>query len=710
MSSNDLIVGETLYFSGYVYSETTGKLSSLSSLLYIDLLDENSKSVARTQISLEDGHGSGKLYIPTEFETGNYHVVAYTRWMKNFGDLFHKRITIINPYKTYYPVSNNSKQPKIDFFAEGGHLVSDVKNKVIIRASDHVDNGKVIRGRVIDKSGNTIAQVETDSSGCFGFTFIPKRNESYQLLSESKSGFRFNDMPGTCDECARLLVEKKASNYIIDVKSNIKKDAQYELLICHKQDTIKRFLAGSNSETLIAKNDLPKGLITVHLILNDVEYCNRIFWNGNLDFGVSKGDVKSYTQLENVSTTVFVDKPANVSISVSKVYTSTNSEINIISYEELDAQLETPVTRILGNSPSDQVLDNLLICSKLQPTKPLPKTVTLLPEYRYGIVQGNLLNVEDDRPISNEVIGVSLLGINDNISFTQTDSMGRFILMYDYNIPHSLGSITTINEMAGSNKIVLENPFYDKYPQFTNTIIQLDSSKVHQIVKRSIANQVQNAYYLSDSTKNTQDKYEVLSGSRSYVLSNYTRFQTIRDTFIEIIPEVGVSKNEQKFDFRMRMEGVDFNDKQTAPTLLLLDGIFVSAKDILELSPYTVERIDVLNRRYYFGGIFFNGVISVHTFKKDASKNISNGEQVRFTETQNGSFFGFKVNQTLDRIPHYEYLLLWQPNVEHTGGELKINFTTSEVTGLFQIKVEGIDVNGVPVSKTKYFYVEPVKN
>jgi hypothetical protein len=67
---------------------------------YVELIGENSKPVYQTKIALKNGIGYGDFFIPATLPTGNYRVVAYTKWMKNFppSEFFHAVITIVNPF------------------------------------------------------------------------------------------------------------------------------------------------------------------------------------------------------------------------------------------------------------------------------------------------------------------------------------------------------------------------------------------------------------------------------------------------------------------------------------------------------------------------------------------------------------------------------------------------------------------------------------
>ena len=60
----------------------------------------------------------------------------------------------------------------------------------------------------------------------------------------------------------------------------------------------------------------------------------------------------------------------------------------------------------------------------------------------------------------------------------------------------------------------------------------------------------------------------------------------------------------------------------------------------------------------------------------------------------------------MSHIPDYRYQLLWKPDLNLNEGEMSIEFFTSDITGDFEISLEGYTNNGIPVSLRKFITVE----
>lgn len=92
------LVGETLSFSAFC-SDSRGGLSTRSDIAYVELIGENGKPLTQIKIKLTNGRGDGYFFFGTNVSSGNYSIIAYTKWMRNFDhhNFFHTTLAVINP-------------------------------------------------------------------------------------------------------------------------------------------------------------------------------------------------------------------------------------------------------------------------------------------------------------------------------------------------------------------------------------------------------------------------------------------------------------------------------------------------------------------------------------------------------------------------------------------------------------------------------------
>ena len=100
LNSTFFVAGETLFFQVYCFEGSTlSKLSGVSSLAYVELIGVDQKPVAQMKVTMKNGMGSGDYFFPGNMASGNYTLIAYTKWMRNFpSDRFYStNITLVNP-------------------------------------------------------------------------------------------------------------------------------------------------------------------------------------------------------------------------------------------------------------------------------------------------------------------------------------------------------------------------------------------------------------------------------------------------------------------------------------------------------------------------------------------------------------------------------------------------------------------------------------
>lgn len=703
VSGSDLLVGETLYYSPYVFSSQTGKLSDLSRILYVELLKSNGEPVYQTKLLLENGKGQGQYFIPSDLETGVYHLVAYTRWMKNFDDFSEQSLAIINPYVSQDFIKALETDVEVAFYPEGGTFLEGIKNRLVLQTTNSYGQGLEVKGKIVSKSGDLSIDVSTDTFGYFEFDFTPQPDESYQFILETKDQFKFFELPKASANGVGLKIVDASGFYKFDVRGNESNHSTLGTLIISGRGGIaKQQTAAINSSISLQKRELPEGLLEASIRVEDSILTSRLFWNGPRH-KIEVADLGHFNKLSEVEVAFEIPDSSQVSVSVERVSSPKQMTKSQSILPWMDKIRPQWTDEFVAQASREQ-WDRVLIASFGRKKQDLD-SVKYLPEYRSGLVQGvirdSLGTAHPDVPV-----GLAVAGSSRQFQATKTDEKGQFVLPYHPKNPLEINSLSVIGDQHSWN-IDVAPEYYLSYEPFNDAPIVFDSIMVQAIIKRSIRNQLNNAYSDTTQAENWPNRPEQFYGMKTYLLDDYTRFSTMRDTFIELIIEVGVSKNESDFGMKMRSEESRNRFFSDDPTLLLLDGGFVSSKDLLNLSPYVVERIEVLNKRYYFGEIIFDGVISVVTFKGDRGEVATVGQDLKIAPVQLAERTGATVPASPDtKRPYFQDLLYWQPASQYLGEQLSLKFNTSETTGLFQIRMEGVAPSGEQISRMAYFEVK----
>lgn len=407
-----------------------------------------------------------------------------------------------------------------------------------------------------------------------------------------------------------------------------------------------------------------------------------------------------------------------------------NEDVNSIQYSNLELNKKQYSTRDLvtlkvksnsdlnskgSYSISIRKIDSLYTLQKSKKNKRntseiYKNDITHFPELRGEILEGSITS-KTNSPIDNKTISLSISGKINSFKISKTNTQGKFI--FNLETPNSNPNITiqvldpekenySIQIVEPKNNIA-ELIVFDNQFNISNTLKKT-------IEERSIANQIQNSYYeqKKDSvqvTKTLISFYE--PNEKKYNLDDYTRFPTLKETIIEIIP--GLRFEKKNDNYSLHLKDNDTNSELKNPSLVLVDGLLI--QDINELFIAKSENfhtISLVNGSYYYGSKLFNGLISFKTKNyeyetKQKVEFILKPNILRPLSYKMYNYPNYSDNPKLDRIPDYRYQLYWNPKF---AIEKTLDFYTSDITGFFEISINGITEAGKQVSIKETFQVK----
>lgn len=700
INSAELVVGETLLFSAYVRSSLTGKVSSLSRILYVELLDATGKSVWQSKILLDNGRGAGDLFLSSLLNTGNYHLVAYTQWMKNFNDFYEQEIIIYNPFEYYKPNSSGKGEPTVEIYPESGFFHADRENQLVLKAAYGNGTPFQTKGRIVNAEGDNLQNFETDKYGLASFKFNPVGGQDYRIIAESETGdFLFFDLPSACTDCTLLTVQPRKNDFLVQLK---KGTLPAWLEVVDGQNRYFSRTIEDNESFTVLRNKLPNGYAQVKLWSADRSslISTHNILNKSLSAQPVSG-IKTFPTRTRLEESFAIDKGATVSVSVSKQYENNLSTYDL-AYDHGTAQF---LKHSMRSGAGDVDLINQLLVINKPDVKPLAADFEprYLAEYRSDQLHGKLTSETGTR---NRIVAASVM--NGQLELARPDSEGNITLSLH---PEKEGTEVLAKLMGDYQDVTLEweSEFYESYPDFSNTPINLDSSKVATLAERSVKNQVQNVYYAfnPDSLISSKLPFEnQFLPVKTYRLNDFTRFPTMRDTFIEYVEEVAVNKNESNFNLRVRLWDSAEDHPSDTTELILIDGVPFSSKEALEISPYGINAIHIIPYHYYLGEVTLKGILMLETLEKDLSGLNYKQYNINYVGVQGTKKYRKADHTDPCKEPDFRDQLLWIPEMEVSGGQLDFDFFTSDIPGTYQVRVEGVTASGDPISIKKSFIVE----
>jgi len=199
-------LGETIWFKGYVVRSDHQSLTTLSKVLYVELLNAEGHLLDTRKLKIENGQCHGDFRLNPAQYGGYYEVRAYTRYMLNFadGNLFSRVFPVYDKpkkegeYKTTIterapsqrieqkrPVYKQDHKLELTFFPEGGSLINGLRSKVAFRATTGEGEDVALNCTLYKNRKDSISSFSTIHQGMGNFEFRPDTSK-YTVVTNWK--------------------------------------------------------------------------------------------------------------------------------------------------------------------------------------------------------------------------------------------------------------------------------------------------------------------------------------------------------------------------------------------------------------------------------------------------------------------------------------------------------------------------------------------
>jgi len=702
---------------------------TISTICYVEILDDQNQPVIQEKINMSNGMGNGSIAIPNNLPTGNYTIRAYTNWMKNFDAqyFFSKPIKLIN---TQIPIKNNeptNKSNTLSMFPESGSLISGITNKLGVKWTKENGKGLSSSGWLIADSKDTLTTFVTSDDGIGSLIFTPKLGQQYTIKTKSSNGVEATKaITGIQEKGFHLSVteDKIKAQVQIEVFNNTNENENAYLLI-HTRGVLKKaFTLNKSISNLVINNaELGDGINTITIFdHNKKPVSERLVFkyasNANL--------IQAYTEVNQLRAREKVNlklqginnelnDQLNLSMSVYKLDSLQGiDETNIQNYVWLQSDLTEKVEQPLKYFDTTRLtrfieMDNLMLTNgwrKFNWEQVLSNEAPLfhyLPEIAGNIIIGKL----DKGNNKNNEITASISYPSKYTQYKGTSINQNGVGLFEFKKIYNDGQIILqVDSPYHKSKLLLESPFYSdrnlKNTSLLNEKInKLDLNNNYRDI------QVQNYY----NQKLTNQFSPIIADStafygkadRVYLLDNYSRFATLEEVIREYVTPITLTKSDGKFKLSVYDEATKqfFKEKP----LLLLDGVIINdINKFLTYDPLKIRKLEVISRLYFDGNNKYNGIINFTTYdgKVDGYELDPNSIVLDYKGLQANRIFAAPVydtqNQIENRLPDFRHLLNWTPSINIKGNEAKqISFFTSDSKGNFLISIQGISNKGIPI-------------
>jgi hypothetical protein len=733
---------EILWFRIYYVDAFYNKPASISKIAYVELLDRNNRPVLQQKTSLKPGESDGSFIIPVNIPSGMYRLRAYTNWMKNFNAayFFEKTIRIINA-QNLQPDSAVSKlkQYDIQFFPEGGNLVQNIETRVAFRITNAFGKGLPCTGIVLNSNADTVLKFHPLNFGLGKFEFIPLAGQNYTAVIRFPDGEKaIKELPKSYSSGYIMNLSKKGEGQIeVRIKSSPDLDErQYYLFIhgSHSYLPVKSLKTGNRESLILIDPDILDDGISRFTLFNNAgqSICERLYFKyPQKKLFISAAANSEYVTREkielNLDATDQTGRPANadMSLAVYRLDSLQSAEgTDIRNYLYLTAELgpvESPGFYFGDDGKSREAdMDNLMmtqgwrrfVWKDFHEYQPL--SLKFAPEYDGHIIQGKLVDNITGRAVPD--ISVYLSIPSTRTEFRATTSMAGGL--FKFEMPGFYGSqeiiLQTNPDEDSTCHEEVASPFSEKYAIHPIAEYSIPVSNT-TIMDQSIAEQVQHIYNgdrlnrFSVQPIDTNSFY--VEPDEKYILDNYTRFQTMEEVIREYVVSSNVTMKRNKVQVRLvnKPEGGYF---KYAP-MILIDGVpYFNANELFQQDPLKIRRLDLVNRQYFLGFEYFNGIINATTYNGDLN-GIQLNPRVTVLDypgiSEQREFYSPAYEtegQINSPMPDFRTLLYWSPELKSEYQNKKaISFFTSDLPGKYAVVIMGLTNDGEPGSQVIYFTV-----
>lgn len=740
------VPGETIWYKAYLLNANSHAPSTISGIIYVELLGHSGEVIVRQILKAENGFANGEFLLPGSLAQGKFQVRAYTHWMRNFNQdfFFTREIMIYDPHIVQDSVKMDASFQAIDlqFFPEGGSLVSGLTSKVAFKAIDETGKGICVKGEITDQDGFIVVPFESFHLGMGAFELKPEKGKTYlaNLISENGKKIKY-EFPAVSETGLVMTVDNSLSDVlrvIVKAKGLLANDLGGGLVlelqsgaqIYHtSQANLNRDLSLSVE---IPKKSLPTGINQITLFDSEGEPQSErlIFVNHHDALSVKiKTNKLSYAPREKVQLSISVSDVhgdpvrGHFSLAVTDlgqlVYPGkyeNNILSNLLLTSELKGNIEKPGFYFNQENPdAETALDYLMLSQGWRRylwrdmLDNQQASINYTAEKEYFERKGRLLENSSVAPgaMSRSLF---LMPMENGAYSRFPDENGIFQMNVHatYEKAYLFYDVDDTKGQRSGCKIAIQDMWPELQSKELKEAVYLGPEIKNCLERRAFRSKIESSYGLSSVIYNTNksDKINFLFGEADEAirLDQYNSFTSMVEVIREVVPYVSYVYNKEEDKIRVySSEQVKRFDHQP---LFFVDGIPTYSKAfILNLEPELIESIGVINsstKLRQFGFLGINGGVVFQT--KNGTTTTADINDPHILEYQGckhpREFYSpvYENSPETDRSkPDLRTLLYWNPKVlTDSNGKASVSFYNTDNITRIGLQFEGISYEGTP--------------
>lgn len=728
------VQGELIWYN--LYSSKTNNESEV--VMRIELVSPAGDLVQKQFVTVTNGVGNGVLELKKNIEPGIYRIfIAYDdHYAQNQQELV-KKIPVygLDGPETIRPGGVKSPDKSaVTFYPEGGQLIKDQLNKIIVTTKDHAGKPMVLTGNIYDQNKNFVAKVTAEEKGMGYFEFTPG-NGAYFYMEDTSAATPDTVLPKALSAKINMSYSDALSGYhsfhflidpaFQDISSN---EIQLHLIgtndgrVSYKHSFVLD-IKKSKNQLVIPLKQLPHGITYFGLFDNNgILVSQRALFNEKFRPIQIKAflDQKYYKKgapvILNIETLNQFNKPVPAKLSVKVVNEKFNNPDLTDSQNIVDSFYLRNKGNVIGNTTGNtnaKSINKRLIASFLSKSdwENIFAGETRKDEKTGGTVSQIIERIKYLK--NNEMPGMARISVFfveaqvidefyideiDELKAILRDVQGSnhiFVFAYDWK-GDRIGQIE-FNGLAGVDNVTFpvlqeklkDDPVVNEYINFKkkSNIIDL----IYGLPGSSHFNN-------KDQIQNNWEKADYSSK-----LADFNTLPTMKEVIRGIVPKAHVKKENGRNRIYLSPKISSFKYEDT-PLILINNIPTFNDSLVLTLDVKSVEKIEVRNTIRsisYFGTFGSKGVLSI-LLKKGVENPIKlHFDNLMMIEGTNpmATFNTYRQRSSEDKIPDFRQMLYWNSSVNtDENGKAVVEFDNNDLPSGYAIYIEGVSMRNEPGS------------
>ncbi|MEP7251089.1 MAG: hypothetical protein ABI683_01880 [Ginsengibacter sp.] len=734
--------GETIWFKAYlmqgIYPATDSKT------LYIDWTDDKGNVLLHSPSPIVDGTTVGQFDLPATYTGKFIHLKAYTKWMLNFDTafLYNNDLRVL----TKTNIAQATKMvitPSLQFFPEGGDMITGVTNKIAFKASDQFGRPVLIKGEITDKAGKVLDSLHVIHDGMGFFFLTPKEGDALTAKWKDDKGKSYStELPTAKSSGITMQVVPSKNNRIFSVTAPateavaVGKVHLIGTMYQHEIFKVTKDISSGTAQGVIPTQDLPSGILTI-TVFNDhwVPLAERITFIDNREYLFqAEMEVQHWGLNKRARNEVQIavpdNLPANFSVAVTDVDIDADSSDNIISHllltGELKGRIFNPAWYFTDSSNSRSgELDLVMLTHGWRRfnwdnvAKGVFPKINYQKDTSYLTLSGKIYGATTSQlrdaanivlMINNADHGKQMLALPVSPSGVFNDP--SYLLFDTANIYYQLSKASGITDVSVKfmegrlpplqNNIAATGNYYSKFFDTAGNARHLAlANELHELLAK-YHGKVLETVKISVKTKSPVEMLDEKYTSGMFKGGDGYQFDLLTDQ--------RASASTSIFNYLQgQVAGLQISTAGNTPTLqwrggspaLFLDEIPSDASMLASIPVSDVAYIKVMRPPFMGASGGANGAIAIYTRRGDdakavGGKGLSSNTVTGYTGIREFYAPNYGTFNPDDDKRDLRTTLYWNPNVVTTPQQSKVvvTFYNNDITKAFRVIIEGMTKDG----------------